>query len=64
MLLNYKASGSLKHRQIELAKYTDIPYVAEKAKGKQKKSLRLPGLLNGIVVVEVVESDGISRMPV
>lgn len=55
--------GSLEHRQSELAKDTGI-LCHRKSKREEIKLLRLPRLLDGIVVVEVVEADGVCRMPV
>lgn len=61
MLNNFQAAGSTGG---EFAKDTDITPRRRNSNREEVELLRLPSLLDGIVVVEVVESDGVCRMPV
>lgn len=63
-LLNYKASRQLGAQAEWACKGHRHTLCHRKNKREEIKLLRLPSLLDGIVVVEVVESDGICRMPV
>lgn len=63
-LLNYKASRQLGAQAEWACKGRRHTLRCRKSKREEIKLLRLPSLLDGVVVVEVVESDGVCRMPV